>query len=109
MPLLRLIEHEWGGTKDRSTNKECRQTWRPHNDNNVRRQWSQFMFFIKQIKSAMDTGDHASEAVQILDEQCSSMSIPQFHSRLQPKRKWPQASVATSPSASDPQGAVLHV
>ncbi|OAX40341.1 hypothetical protein K503DRAFT_768653 [Rhizopogon vinicolor AM-OR11-026] len=59
----------------------------------------------------MDTSNHASEAtIQILDEQCSSMSIiPQFHSRLQPKRKRPHASAATSPSALHPHGAVLHV
>ncbi|OAX31932.1 hypothetical protein K503DRAFT_33716 [Rhizopogon vinicolor AM-OR11-026] len=52
------------------------------------------MFFITQIKSAMDTSNHTSKAVQILDEQRSSMSIRQFHSRLQPKRKRPHASAA---------------
>ncbi|OAX32900.1 hypothetical protein K503DRAFT_860083 [Rhizopogon vinicolor AM-OR11-026] len=41
-----LIEHKWGGMKDHSTNKGHRQTWRPHNDNNVRRKWFQFMFCI---------------------------------------------------------------
>ncbi|OJA08463.1 hypothetical protein AZE42_13412 [Rhizopogon vesiculosus] len=29
-----------------------------------------------QMKSAMDTGNHASEAVRILDERRSSVSIP---------------------------------
>jgi hypothetical protein len=35
IPPLQLVEEEWGGTKDRATNTGQRQTWRPHNDNNV--------------------------------------------------------------------------
>ncbi|KAG1778558.1 hypothetical protein EV702DRAFT_967726, partial [Suillus placidus] len=35
MPPLLLIEQEWGGTKDHLTCKGCRQTWQPHNDNNM--------------------------------------------------------------------------
>ncbi|KAG2337347.1 hypothetical protein BDR05DRAFT_895411 [Suillus weaverae] len=62
-PPLQLIEQEWGGTKNHSTHKGHCQTWQPHNDNNVRRQWSQFMFFIRHINSMMDAGSHASEAV----------------------------------------------
>ncbi|OJA10427.1 hypothetical protein AZE42_10077 [Rhizopogon vesiculosus] len=71
-------------------------------------QYELVILTVNEIKSAMDTGNYASEAVRILDEQRSSMSIPQFHSRLQPKRKWPHVSAAPSPSASDPHGAV-HV
>ncbi|KAG1770788.1 hypothetical protein EV702DRAFT_949142, partial [Suillus placidus] len=86
-PPLQLIEQEWGGMKNHSTHKGHCQTWQPHNDNNVRRQWSQFMFFIMHINSMMNAGSHTSEAVQILDEQCGSTSLPQFHSKLQPKKK----------------------
>ncbi|KAG1896123.1 uncharacterized protein F5891DRAFT_1193353 [Suillus fuscotomentosus] len=91
---------EWGGTKDRSTRKGRRQAWRPHNDNNVRRQWSQFMFFIAHINSTMDAGNHTSEAVRILDEQHGSMSVPQFHSKLQPKKKRTQAPAASTNASS---------
>ncbi|KAG1883921.1 hypothetical protein F4604DRAFT_1574900 [Suillus subluteus] len=86
MPPLLLVEQEWGGTRNPSTRKGCRQTWRPHNDTNVRRQWSQFMFFVTQVNSMMGAGNHASEAVRILDEQRGSMTVPQFHSKLQPKK-----------------------
>ncbi|KIK32232.1 hypothetical protein CY34DRAFT_111044 [Suillus luteus UH-Slu-Lm8-n1] len=67
----------------------------------VRRQWSQFMFFITHINSMMDAGNYVLEAVQILDEQCGSMLVPQFHSKLQLKKKWVQmtaASTDTSPT-----------
>ncbi|KAG1885859.1 uncharacterized protein F5891DRAFT_969345 [Suillus fuscotomentosus] len=100
MPPLQLIEQEWGGTKDHLTRKGRRQAWRPHNDNNVRRQWSQFMFFIAHINSTMDAGNHASEAVRILDEQRGSMSVPQFHSKLQPKKKRTQAPAASADASS---------
>lgn len=109
LPALQLVEQEWGGTKDKSTNKGRRQAWRPHNNNNVsvvrshpcrwsilfshaalcgqvRRQWSQFMFFVNRVNSMMDAGKHASEAVRALDEDRGSMSLPQFHSTLQAKK-----------------------
>jgi len=67
------------------------------------------MFFITQIKSAMDTGNHASEVVQILDEQRSSMSIPPVSLQTPAQEETAtNASAAPSPSASDPHGAV-HV
>ncbi|KAF9233922.1 hypothetical protein BU15DRAFT_53242 [Melanogaster broomeanus] len=86
LPPLQLVEKEWGRTKDLSTNKGRRQVWRPHNDNNVRRQWSQFMFFISRINTTINAGKHASQAVQELDEQRGAMSVPQLHSQLQCKR-----------------------
>jgi hypothetical protein len=130
MPPLQLVEEEWGGTKDRMTNAGRRQTWRPHNDNNVstappctmepeseyfsllaplqvRRRWSQLMFFVSRIKSAMAAGKHASQAVHDLDDQRGSMSVPQFHSSLQQKRKRPHASATSSASMSG--RAAVHV
>jgi hypothetical protein len=50
------------------------------------------MFFFSRIKSVTAAGKHASQAVHDLDDQRGLMSVPQFHSSLQQKRKWPHAS-----------------
>ncbi|KAG1875912.1 hypothetical protein C8R48DRAFT_768767 [Suillus tomentosus] len=92
MSPLQLIEQEWGGTKDRSTRKGHHQAWQPHNDNNV----SSLCFLHFHSHLRLCSSNHASEAVQILDEQCGSMSVPQFHSKLQLKKKRTQAPAAST-------------
>ncbi|KAJ8583451.1 hypothetical protein M405DRAFT_937207 [Rhizopogon salebrosus TDB-379] len=99
MPPLQLIEEEWGGTKDNRMEKGHRQVWRPHNDNNVRRQWSQFMFFVTQVRAAMDNDKNVLQAVHELDEKRGALSLPRFHAQTRPKgRRNPIHSQAPSQS-----------
>jgi hypothetical protein len=59
------------------------------------------MFFVFRIKSATAAGKRASQAVHDLDDQRGSMSVPQFHSSFQQKRKRPHASANSGASMSD--------
>ncbi|KAF8480487.1 hypothetical protein DFH94DRAFT_631092 [Russula ochroleuca] len=101
-PPLRLVEKQWGHQEDQRTGKGQLQVWRPHKDNTARRKWSNFLFFIKHIETAMANGRVASEAIQDLESMCinRSMSIPALHKSLQPKHQKKGHNPSTTPGPS---------
>ncbi|KAF8258495.1 hypothetical protein EI94DRAFT_1483438, partial [Lactarius quietus] len=84
-PPLRLVDAQWGCHRDVRSQKGHLPAWRPRNNDNARRIWSQYQFFTRRIEESVAHGGTALQAVRDLDDRRGSQTLPQLHRELQPK------------------------
>jgi len=107
-PALRLIEAQWGQNKSKHTNVGRLPAWRPTNDAKARKTWSNFKLMQQQVQSEIDNGKTPAEAIRILDARRGTLSLPQYHKKLQPRtRRQTTATAASSMSIIAPIPAIM--
>ncbi|KAH9011297.1 hypothetical protein EDB84DRAFT_1247410, partial [Lactarius hengduanensis] len=86
-PPLRLVDARWGCRRDVRSMKGHLPAWRPRNDENARRKWSQYQFFIRRIEESVANGRTALQAIHELEglRLRGHRTLPQLHRELQPK------------------------
>ncbi|KAH8981869.1 hypothetical protein EDB92DRAFT_1779398, partial [Lactarius akahatsu] len=66
-PPLRLVDARWGCRRDMRSKKGHLPAWRPRNDKNARRKWSQYQFFTRRIEESVANGRTAPQAIHKLE------------------------------------------
>ncbi|KAF8259909.1 hypothetical protein EI94DRAFT_1773821 [Lactarius quietus] len=99
-PPLRLVDARWGCHRDVRSQKGHLPAWRPRNNDNARRIWSQYQFFTRCIEESIAHGGTALQAIHDLDDQRGSRSLPQLHRELQPKGRKKKAPAAPNATAA---------
>ncbi|KAI9447025.1 hypothetical protein BJY52DRAFT_1092766, partial [Lactarius psammicola] len=84
-PSLQLVDARWGCHQDTRSKKGHLPAWRPRNDGNARKRWSQYQFFVRCIEASVANGRTALQTIRELEDLRGSRTLPQLHCELQLK------------------------